>query len=500
MSTAPDSPIVIVSNRGPLSYEVDGDKLVARRGGGGLISGLGPLVDSGQATWIAAAMSEGDRVVAGLQAASEERSGQERSGQERTGQEPTEFELPDSDLSVELIALDSHDQSLYYDVISNGTLWFLHHGLYDLVRSPTYLDDWWDAWDAYRRVNRAFAERVARVAPHGATVLIQDYHLTLLPQTLCEARPDLTLIHFLHTPFAGPDNLRVMPDSARDEMLNSLMAHHACGFHTAEWAANFVDSVERFSDRTTTEKLGQARLFTSTLSSDPEDIALVSRSPECEAELGNIESLLVDEAESQVPARRLIVRVDRMELSKNIVRGFQAFDLLLERRADLRGRIVFFACCYPSRDSVAEYTRYRDEVLEAAQKVNDRWTTNDWTPVSLNVDDNYPRSVAALRRYDVLIVNPIRDGLNLVAKEGPMVNERSGQLVLSTQAGAWTELGEAAIGVNPFDVAATADAMARALDIESSERLVRAERLAELARERTPADWLADQLAAAGVA
>jgi trehalose 6-phosphate synthase len=192
-----------------------------------------------------------------------------------------------------------------------------------------------------------------------------------------------------------------------------------------------------------------------------------------------------------------MVRVDRMELSKNIVRGFAAYDLLLAERPDLRGRVSFLACCYPSREGVAAYARYRAEVEAAAAEVNERWGDADWQPVQLETDDDYPRSVAALRRYDVLVVNPVRDGLNLVAKEGPMVNERDGQLVLSTEAGAHHELADAADPVQPFDLRATAAAMAAALDREPSERAVRARRLAELARRRTPADWLTDQLAAA---
>ncbi|MGB3412366.1 MAG: trehalose-6-phosphate synthase [Microthrixaceae bacterium] len=477
--------IVIVSNRGPVSYEISNGQPVAKRGGGGLISGLAPLLDSGQATWIAAAMTDGDRLVAisGRDSnASVDRSSD--SSVDRSSDSSVDSQVDDS---VELIALDPEDQRLHYDVISNGTLWFLHHGLYDLVRSPSYRDDWQVAWDAYRRVNRAFAERVVQVAPVGATVLVQDYHLTLLPQTLVKERPDLTLIHFLHTPFAGPENLRVMPDAARSEMLTSLMAHHACGFHTSDWAANFRESVARFADETIVDGPESTNVFTSTLSSDISDIRQVAQSAECRVELEQIDALVGD--------RDLIVRVDRMELSKNIVRGFEAFDLLLEQKPHMRGRVVFFACCYPSREGVAEYAQYRDEVIESARWVNERWGTDDWQPVTLNTDDNFPRSVAALSRYDVLLVNPIRDGLNLVAKEGPTVNGHSGQLVLSTQAGAWSELKDCAFGVNPFDVAATADALAAALALSGPDRERRAKRLGELAGERTPADWLADQLA-----
>ncbi len=456
-----ERPVVLASNRGPLSYVDDGGTLVPRRGGGGLVSGLAPLIDSGRATWIAAALSEQDR-----RAAAEGLPAQE-------GQ------------PVHLLAVPEDDFVRYYDVISNETLWFMHHGLFDLTRSPAYDEDWWESWAAYRRVNEAFAGAVCEHAPEDAAVLVQDYHLTLLAPTVRARRPDLRLVHFHHTPFAGPDNARVLPPACRTEMLESLAAHHACGFHTTAWALNYAEVQARCGHDTR----GSAT-FESPLNSDADDLARVAASPECTAALAELDALVGD--------RRLIVRVDRMELSKNIVRGFTAYDRLLDRRADLRGRVTFVACCYPSRLGVAAYARYRDEVVAAAAAVNERWGDGDWRPVELLTDDDYPRSVAALRRYDVLLVNPIRDGLNLVAKEGPMLNEHDGQLVLSTEAGAWPELMGAADGVSPFDIEATATALEAALDREPEERRARAALLQRDASARTPADWLADQLAAAG--
>jgi trehalose 6-phosphate synthase len=186
-----------------------------------------------------------------------------------------------------------------------------------------------------------------------------------------------------------------------------------------------------------------------------------------------------------------------MELSKNILRGFQAYDLLLQQRSDLHGRVIFLACCYPSRENVPEYALYKEQVAAEVAMVNARWGTATWQPIQFETDDDYVRSVAALRRYDVLLVNPIRDGLNLVAKEGPLINERSGQLVLSTEAGAWAELGSAALGVNPFDVEQTAHMLGVALDTNPQERAASAAELTELVAKRSPMDWLQDQLAAA---
>lgn len=458
MSTAPDRPVVIASNRGPLSFHrVDGE-IEGRRGGGGLVSGLAPLLESGRATWIAAALSDADREAV------------DDDGVARA-----------AGLEVRLLDLDPEDQRRYYDDISNSTLWFVHHGLYDLVRDPAFDTGWWEAWESYRRVNAAFADAVAAHAPQGATVLVQDYHLTLVARRARLERDDLRFVHFHHTPFAGGDGFRVLPPAVRKEILEGLASHDACGFHTREWESNYRDCQIRFADI-------QGPTFAATLNSDVEDLRRVAASPECADAHAALEDTLGE--------RRMIARVDRMELSKNIVRGFAAYDRLLEMRKDLRDQVVFMACCYPSRLGVEDYARYRDEVVEAAETINERWGTDTWTPVALMTGDDFPRSVAVLRRYDVLVVNPIRDGLNLVAKEGPVLNERDGQLLLSTEAGAYAELAEAVDPVFPFDIEATAEAMAAALDREPEQARFRAKELAGLASARTPADWLDDQLRA----
>ncbi len=454
-------PVVIASNRGPLGYREEDGRLVAHRGGGGLISGLTPLMDDGRVTWISAALSDADRRAA-------------------------EQGIPESTAQpVHLLDIEPEDFDHYYDAIANQTLWFVHHGLFDLTREPELDHGWWTSWDAYRRVNHRFAAAVVEHAPADSVVLVQDYHLTLLAPVVRDARDDLTLVHFHHTPFAGPDGLRILPDGPRAEMLDALAAHHACGFHTPVWAGNYAEVQRRWGGRPEHDR---AHVFDATLNSDLDELRRIATSAECEAALADIDRLVGD--------RRLVVRVDRMELSKNIVRSFHAFDRLLERRSDWHRRVTFVACCYPSRLGVPAYARYRDEVVAAAAEVNRRWGDDTWRPIELLTDDDYPRSIAALRRYDVLVVNPIRDGLNLVAKEGPMLNERDGQLVLSSEAGAWTEL-EGADDVSPFDVEGTADALAAALDRGDGERSDRARQLRRSASARTPRDWLDDQLAAA---
>jgi trehalose 6-phosphate synthase len=454
-----ERPVVVVSNRGPLSFRVgDGGRIEATRGAGGLVSGLGPLVAGTGALWVAAAMGDGDRAAAAAGVVDAE------------------------DFRVRLVEVDAEAYRLAYDVVSNQVLWFVHHGLYDLPREPAFGADLREAWQAYRSVNRAFADAVADEAPQGAVVLVQDYHLALLGTALAEQRPDLDAVHFSHTPFATPTWLRVLPDHIAAELLSGLAAHTACGFHSQRWADDFAACCR--------EVLALApRTFVSPLAADADDVRGAAARPACDDALAEIEA--------EVGDRLVVGRVDRIELSKNLLRGFQAFDDLLAGRPEWREQVVFLASVYPSRTGVPAYIEYQQDVEALVEEINERWGTPGWTPVVYDTRDDYPRSVALLRRADVLLVNPIRDGLNLVAKEAGIVNERDVVLCLSREAGVWDEVGAAAVPVPPFDVAGTADALDQALRMPPAERAERAALLRDLSVARRPTDWLADQLAAA---
>jgi trehalose 6-phosphate synthase len=454
----PEPPVVVVSNRGPLSFALEDGELRTKRGGGGLINAMGPAVDGTGTTWVAGALSEADRAASA------------------TGVIHAEG------FNVTMLDLDEDDYRAYYDVISNGTLWFLHHGLWDIPRRPRFDRVWRDAWAAYRRVNEAFAVHVATVAPADAVVLVQDYHLALVAPHLAAARPDLAAVHFNHTPFASPDAFRVLPDAAGEELLAGLSAYRSCGFHSQRWASAFAACCD--------DVLGAAPpTFVSPAAADADDIRNVARGDRCAAALAELDAAVGD--------RRLIVRVDRIELSKNIVRGFLAFEDLLRTRPEWREQVVFGAFVYPSREGLAEYQAYRQEVEGIIERINAEWSTPGWTPILYDPQDDFPRSVAALRRFDVLLVNPVRDGLNLVAKEGMIVNERDGVLALSRESGVWAELGDLALGVHPFDVAGTADVLHEALSMPAAERRTHATEVRKRSLARTAADWFGDQVRAA---
>ena len=457
--------LVIASNRGPLSFSRDSDgELVPTRGAGGLVSSVGPLVEGTGATWVAAAMSDEDREAVATVDGAVEAEG------------------------YRLLALDI-DEALYtqaYDVVSNATLWFLHHGLYDLPRRPLFDRRWREAWDGYRAVNQLFASAVADEAPDGGVVLVQDYHLSLVPGMLRSLRPDVRTVHFSHTPFAEPSTLRALPTA--EELLSGMAGAAACGFHSRRWAASFEACCR--------DVLGSSPpTFVAPIAPDARDIGAVATSSECLDEDEWVSSVV--DGDGGGGSKRLVLRVDRIELSKNIVRGFLAFELLLDERPEWREKVVFLALVYPSRQSLAQYQAYRQEVETVVARINARFGVPGWQPIVLDAHDNFPRSVAALKRYDVLLVNPVRDGLNLVAKEGPMVNERDGLVALSREAGVWDELAGPAMGLNPYDIVETADVLASALSMAPGERASRAAELRRIACERKPEDWLEDQLRAA---
>ena len=460
---------------------------MTRRARGGLASSISALLAGTRATWVCAAMGAGEREIVAA------------------GDTPSRHD------GVELVMVlpDQQAHAMAYEVVSNSVLWFTYHDLFDKVRRPIFDSRWHQAWGAYREVNRLFADQAAARAAPGATVLVQDYQLHLVGAMLRETRPDLKIVHFVHTPFCEPSVLRVLPDATVDELLSSLAAYDACGFHSLRWCQAFTSCCD-------SRDIPAPPTFAAPLGVDEDSLLAATATDECRRERERI-SLATG-------GRRLIVRVDRMELSKNILRGFLAFDRMLESNPDLRGTVSFLALTYPSRESLAEYSTYRAEIETVVRRINARWSgvagstsggqeppgdgldlagaarePGVWHPIILEVEDFYPRSVAAMSLYDVLLVNPVRDGLNLVAKEGPLINRNNGMLVLSREAGVWDELAVAATGINPFDLEATAEAMRDALAAEAGDRAAAAAALREAARVSTPIAWLDAQKAAAGL-
>ncbi len=467
-------PLIVVSNRGPVSYDRDaaGDRVV-RRGGGGLVTALRGLLERHDVTWVASAMSDEDRAVAS------EADGPVAETT-RTG----------AAYRALLVPHDPRAYDAYYNVVSNPMLWFVHHSLWGLSEQLETGRALREAWrDGYDPVNAAFAEAaLAQLAERPeATVFFHDYHLYRAPRLVRDARPDATLAHFVHIPWPGPDAWTALPPDLRLAVLDGLLANDLVGFHTPRWQRNFIRSAvdlagaEQLDEQALLHRGRRVRVVAHAISIDPAEFD----------ELAASDAVL--DRERELEARRpeqLVLRVDRTDPSKNVVRGLRAFGLLLELHPELHGRVSMLALLDPSRQEIPEYTSYLASIEREARAVNERFGRDGWTPLELDVADDFPRSVAAYKQFDALLVNAVFDGMNLVAKEAPLVNTRDGVLVLSENAGAHEELGAWALTVNPFDVHGQAEALHEALTMGADERRERLRAIQSHVREHDVDAWI----------
>jgi trehalose 6-phosphate synthase len=449
--------LIVVSNRGPVTFGVDGS---ARRSSGGLATALRGLLQRHDVTWIASAISEGDRA---------------RSGET----------LDQETYRLRLVAHDPQAYDWYYNVVANPMLWFIQHSLWELAYTPKVDAAFHNAWEhGYVEVNAGFAAAVLDELERepDAAVFFHDYHLYLAPAIVRRELADALLMHFVHVPWPQPDAWRVLPRAARCAIHEGLIANDVIGFHSERWRRNFIYSTRELLGDDVTPKT-----VTAPISVDPSEFDELAQSEAVRA------------AECAIVAERpekLVVRVDRTDPSKNIVRGFRAFELYLDAHPEMHLRVGMLALLDPSRQEIPEYAEYLAAIEREARRVNDRFQRKGWKPIDLQIDDDFPKSVAAYKQFDVLLVNAIFDGMNLVAKEAPLVNTRRGVVVLSENTGAHAELGEWAVTVNPFDVEGQAVALEAALTMDEAERQGRLAAIRAHVRSHDVAEWLDIQLAA----
>jgi trehalose 6-phosphate synthase len=478
--------VLIASNRGPLSFALGDDgQLTARRGGGGMVSGLSTVAGEADVLWVAAALSDADRAAAG----------------EAPGGRMDLDGTPGGS-GVRLLDIPAATFDAAYNGVANSCLWFIHHLLYDTPNQPSFGAGFRDDWAHFRAYNAAFAQALAADAgPPGSRppvrAVVQDYHLSLVPRMLADLRPDIKIAHFSHTPWAPPEYYRMLPDWAGREVLAGILGADQAGFLSQRWADSFLDCCAEILGATVDRAAQQVSyrghvtgVAVRPLGVDADELVARAAEPDVQDRLAAL---------SEAAGRtRVIVRVDRTELSKNIARGLAAYRELLITRPHWRGRVTHIAFAYPSRTDLPEYRAYTASVQRLAGEINEEFGTADWQPLIFEVLDDYARSLAAYRIADVALVNPIRDGMNLVAKEIPIVADHGCALVLSTEAGAADELGSEALLVNPYDVTATADALHEALSMTDSERARRSAALAKAGAAMPPQLWFAQQLAALG--
>jgi trehalose 6-phosphate synthase len=474
--------VLIASNRGPVSFtRGDDGQLSAKRGGGGMVSGLSSVADSADMLWVCAALSDADRAAARASA-----DGMLDPAQVGPG------------AAVRMLDIPAAVFQRAYNAIANSTLWFVHHMLYDTPNHPSFGPAFWREWEAFRGYNEMFAVALAEAAADTASrAVIQDYHLCLAPRMLATKAPGARIAHFSHTPWAPPDYYRMLPGEVGREVLAGILGADHAGFLCQRWAGAFTDCCEAFLGATVDRARGLVSYDGHITSVGVHPLGVDAGQIRLRAAERDVQARIEVLAEAAA-GRKLIVRVDRTELSKNIVRGLESYRELLRIHPEWRGKVVHLAFAYPSRHDLPVYREYTAAVQRLAGEIADEFSEPGWDPLILQVNDDYPRSLAACRLADVLLVNPIRDGMNLVAKEGPILSDHGCALVLSTEAGAAAELGAHAFLVNPFDVLQTADALHRALSLDDGQRAIQSAALAAAAASMPPTRWFAEQLEALG--
>ena len=477
---------IIVANRAPLTlHRADpfrGTPERLAKGSGGLVTAMTALATATDAVWVAAARNDDDRALAA-----------------RAPSPGEAFELHTDDCTrfrVAFVEPTPQQYDLYYNVISNPLLWFIQHYLWDLSREPV-LDAATDhAWNTgYRAVNQLFAERVAAEAARSEKpplVLIQDYQLYCLPTMVRALVPTARIQQFVHIPWPTPQYWKILPKRIRDDIVHGLLGNDIIGFQTRRDVRNFLLTCEEnlglgvdYREQTVFWEGRATWVRNYPISIDTADMLALLEHPQ------------VLEEEARITAWRpqhLILRVDRTDLSKNIVRGFLAYERMLEAHPELHGDVVFWAFLQETRQDIDDYRAYLGSVVGVCARINRRFAARGWMPIRLEIDEDFHKAVAAYKSFDVLLVNPIYDGMNLVAKEGPLCNRRHGVLVLSENAGSHEELGELAITVNPFDVDETAEALYLSLIMEEEERQARLDRLCETVMANDIVRWITSQL------
>ncbi len=385
---------------------------------------------------------------------------------------------------------------MYYSVISNPVLWFIQHYLWDLGTEPVIDARIHLAWaQGYVEVNRQFAAKVvevARATKGRPLVLVHDYQLYLVPRLVRKELPSAVIQHFVHVPWPTPQYWKVLPKQMRDAILDGLLGCDIIGFQSSLDVRNFLLTCEENGGLKVDERERAVVSGGRVIYARHYPISIDVQSMTHLAASRGVKRQERELASWRPP--RLIARIDRTDPSKNIVRGFIAYEKLLRYHPELRGQVQFWAFLQPSRQDVAVYSRYLRMIRQAAGRINSEFGSEEWLPIRLEIGESERKAVAALKNFDVLLVNPVYDGLNLVSKEGALVNQTDGVIVLSENAGAHEELRGKVLSINPFDVEATAAAMYTGLTMPLEDRHRMNELAKEMVRTNDIARWISNQV------
>ncbi len=449
-----------------------------KRGAGGLVSTLLPFMATFNGTWVASAMTEGDRAIA-------------------AGHEKCLVPIPEEnpEFCVSFIVVDPKIYEDYYSVISNPLLWFVQHYMWNTPYVPVIDDNIHKAWhDSYVYVNKMFAERIVEEAEadeRKPLIMIQDYHLYTCPGYIREKLDDIFLSQFIHIPWPQSEYFGILPEYMQEAIVQGLLSNDILGFHLKKYARNFLYTCEPYVERVDYDN--------SKIWYDGRVISVNAYpiSVDCKKLVENSKTSDVIQKEETIKKIKgdcfLIYRTDRADLSKNINRGFMAYELFLQKHPEFHGKVKFLSTGMPTRQQIKEYCDYRDENYGIIDEINERYSEDEWKPIEQVFKADYNLVTAAFKHYDCLLVNPIVDGMNIVAKEGPVVNENNGVLIMSNGAGSYEELKDYSIVVNAYDISQTADAMYRAVMMSQEERARLIQGLKKTVNERNVYIWMQEQ-------
>ena len=473
--------LFLASNRGPVEHHMNPEgHPEGRRGSGGVVTAFSSLTQSAEFTWVASAMGEGDRFVS------------------NNGQAPSfKSPLPGHKIDLRYVVTPRRVYHKYYNVLCNPLLWFLQHYMWNPPYNPNVDANVHDAWETgYLPVNQAFARAIIDECQDGQQspiVMGHDYHLYLLPEFVRDELPDAVIQHFVHIPWPSPRYWQMIPAYIVQRICSSLCAANVVGFQSPQDCRSFIDTVEEFLPEARVDrqecavywKEGRTLVEAYPLSINVPEVQGIANSPralEYETRL-NAETNEMN-----------IVRIDRAEPNKNIVRGFKAFGLLLSKYPEMRGRVNFLAFLVPSRTHIRQYQRYMDDIQQTVNHVNQTYGDGDWKPIHTFIENNYTQALAGMKLYDALLVNTIIEGMNLVAKEGPVVNNRDGVLVISQTSGVHHQLAQGALTVSPTDIEGTMEALYQAITMPPEKRKKMAASLVESVGREDITHWITRQL------
>jgi trehalose 6-phosphate synthase len=475
-----DKEIIVASNRGPVVFKKEENgEIELIRGAGGIVGSMIPFLEKTHGTWVSSAIGECDQYL----------------NNKYLSKVP--IPLNDPEYYVQFIKSDEDIYNGFNGKFANPLLWFIHHSMWNPPYSPCADDELHQAWDSYQHVNALFAEAIGEdvyKSTKTPIVMLQDYHLYLTPKLIREQHPDVLMSQFVHIPFPPPEIFQQLPNHMQIEILDSILTNNVLGFHIPRYMNNFFQTVKQILPSASVDEILGDILYKGhtchvrtypisvdmeTLQKQAQDKKVLAKDAEVDEMIGNC---------------KLIYRTDRTDLSKNIIRGFQAYDMFLDKYPEWREKVKFVATLMPSRLDIKIYREYTENIRDIVKKINEKYETPNWQPIKYICRGDYNLVIALLKRYDVLMVNPILDGMNIVAKEGSVVNDNNGVLVLSTGAGCYQELKDGSICINPFDLRQTAEALDMALLMDEKTKAQMVSKTRRAIEINDLNKWVSDQL------